>query len=124
MARQGLVARPAKRRRRCLTRPDMASPPVPDLVKRDFTAAAVDCKWCGDLTEVPTDGGKLYAELGDARLEFRGRRRRIAAALEPRARRLAPRPAHRQPADRPREGDGIVRELLAKATPRMKMTDR
>ena len=45
---------------RCLTRPDKAAPPVPDLVKRDFTAPAINHKWCGDLTEVPTDEGKLY----------------------------------------------------------------
>ena len=60
MARQGLVARPSRRRRRWLTRPDKAAPPISDLVNRDFTAAAVNLKWCGDLTEVPTDEGRLY----------------------------------------------------------------
>lgn len=60
MARQGLVGRPTRRRFRCLTRPDKAARPVPDLVKRDFTAPAINLKWCGDLTEVPTDEGKLY----------------------------------------------------------------
>jgi transposase InsO family protein len=60
MARQGLVARPTRTRRGWLTRPDKAAPPVPDLVKRDFTAPAINLKWCGDLTEVPTDEGKLY----------------------------------------------------------------
>ena len=60
MARQGLVARPTRRRRRGLTRPDKAAPPIPDLVKRDFTAPAINHKWCGDLTEVPTEEGKLY----------------------------------------------------------------
>jgi putative transposase len=59
MARQGLVAR-RTRRRRCLTRPDKAAPRIPDLVKRDFAASAVNRKWCGDLTEVPTGEGKLY----------------------------------------------------------------
>jgi len=59
MARQGLVARP-KRRFRSLTRPDKAADPVPDLVKRDFSADKVDEKWCGDLTEIPTEEGKLY----------------------------------------------------------------
>jgi len=29
-------------------------------VKRDFTAPAPDVKWCGDITEIPTDEGKLY----------------------------------------------------------------
>ena len=60
MARQGLVGRPARRRFRSLTRPDKAAPPLPDLVKRDFLAPAINVKWCGDLTEVPTDEGKLY----------------------------------------------------------------
>ena len=60
MSRQGLVARPLPRRRRCLTRPDKAAPAVPDLVKRDFSAPAINTKWCGDLTEIPTNEGKLY----------------------------------------------------------------
>jgi putative transposase len=59
MARQGLVARP-KRHFRSLTRQDKAAKPVPDLVKRDFSAAGINQKWCGDLTELPTDEGKLY----------------------------------------------------------------
>jgi putative transposase len=59
MARQGLVARP-KRRFRSLTRPDKAAEPLPDLLKRDFSATRPDEKWCGDLTEIPTDEGKLY----------------------------------------------------------------
>ena len=60
MVRQGLAGRPPKRKRRCLTRPDKAAAPIPDLVRRDFSAAAVNQKWCGDLTEIPTDEGKLY----------------------------------------------------------------
>ena len=60
MARQGLVGRATRRRFRSLTRPDKAAPVAPDLVKRDFTAPAINQKWCGDLTEVPTDEGKLY----------------------------------------------------------------
>lgn len=59
MARQGLVARQVKRRRG-LTKPDKGKKPFPDLVKRDFTAPAPDVKWCGDITEIPTDEGKLY----------------------------------------------------------------
>ncbi len=59
MTAQGLVARP-KARRRCLTRPDKAAKPVPDLLKRDFHASRINEKWCGDLTEIPTDEGKLY----------------------------------------------------------------
>jgi transposase InsO family protein len=60
MARQGLQGRCPKRKRRSLTRPDKAAAPIPDLVQRDFNAAAIDQRWCGDLTEIPTDEGKLY----------------------------------------------------------------
>jgi putative transposase len=60
MRRQGLVGRPTRRRFRSLTRPDKAAAPAPDLVKRDFSAPAINLKWCGDLTEVATDEGKLY----------------------------------------------------------------
>ena len=60
MARQGLYGRTPKRRRRSLTRPDKAAAPIPDLLKRDFNAEAVNEKWCGDLTEIPCDEGKLY----------------------------------------------------------------
>jgi len=60
MARQGLVGRSPKRRRRCLTRPDKAAAPIADLICRDFTAPAINKRWCGDLTEIPTDEGKLY----------------------------------------------------------------
>lgn len=59
MARQGLVARPKKRRKN-LTRPDKRAVPFPDLVQRKFTAPAPDKKWVGDMTEIPTDEGKLY----------------------------------------------------------------
>jgi len=72
MARQGLQGRFPKRRRRCLTRPDKAAEPIPDLVKRDFSTGPVDRRWCGDLTEIPTDEGKLYLatvlDLGSRRL--------------------------------------------------------
>jgi putative transposase len=59
MARQGLVARQPKRRRG-LTKPDKGKRPFPDLVRRDFTSAAVNVKWCGDITEIPTGEGELY----------------------------------------------------------------
>jgi len=60
MARQGLQGRCPKRKRRSLTRPDKAAAPIPDLVQRDFTAERIDQRWCGDLTEIPTEEGKLY----------------------------------------------------------------
>ena len=59
MRRQGLVARVIKRRSG-LTRQDKTAPKFPDLVRRDFTAPAPNCKWVGDITEIPTAEGKLY----------------------------------------------------------------
>jgi len=59
MARQNLVAR-VKKRRKNLTRQDKSKRPFPDLVCRDFTAPAPNVKWVGDMTEIPTDEGKLY----------------------------------------------------------------
>lgn len=59
MARQGLRARPT-RRRRSLTRPDKAAAPAPDLLKRDFTAQRPDQKWCGDFKEIGTSEGPVY----------------------------------------------------------------
>jgi len=48
MRRQGLVARRIKRRNG-LTKQDKTAPKFPDLVKRDFTAAAPNRKWVGDF---------------------------------------------------------------------------
>lgn len=63
MGRQGLVARKIKRRNG-LTRQDKTAPKFPDLIKRDFSAAAPNVKWVGDMTEIPTGpdgaGTKLY----------------------------------------------------------------
>ena len=59
MRRQGLQGRKPKRRRG-LTKQDKSAPVFADLLRRDFTAAAPNQKWCGDITEIPTDAGKLY----------------------------------------------------------------
>lgn len=40
--------------------PDRLAPPAPDLVQRDFTAARLDEKWCGDITYVQVGGSWLY----------------------------------------------------------------
>jgi putative transposase len=61
MAEMGLAARP-KRRRRGTTRPGKGRWTAPDLVKRDFPAAAINVKWYGDGTEIDTDEGKLYLD--------------------------------------------------------------
>lgn len=59
MRRQGLFGRKPKRRKG-LTKQDKKAAAFPDLLKRDFTAPAPNRKWCGDITEIPTDEGKLY----------------------------------------------------------------
>ncbi len=59
MARQGLQAR-TRRRRRGLTRPDKSADPVPDLLRRDFTAEAPDQKWVGDFKQIPTAEGPVF----------------------------------------------------------------
>ena len=58
MAALGLAGR-TPRRRRSLTKQGKR-PVVPDRVRRQFTAVAPDVLWCGDITEVVTDEGKLY----------------------------------------------------------------
>jgi putative transposase len=46
--------------RQCLTEQDAAAGPIPDLVKRDFTAAAPGQKMVGDITYVATWEGWVY----------------------------------------------------------------
>jgi putative transposase len=58
MAELGLAGR-KPRRRRNLTRQGKR-PAAPDRVGRRFTAPAPNVLWCGDLTVVDTDEGKLY----------------------------------------------------------------
>jgi transposase InsO family protein len=59
MREQGLAAR-RKRKRKVTTRPGKGRWRAPDLVKRDFPAAKLNCKWYGDGTEIATGEGKLY----------------------------------------------------------------
>ena len=61
MAEMGLAARP-KKKRKGTTRPGKGRWRAPDLIKRDFPAAAVNVKWYGDGTEICTDEGKLYLD--------------------------------------------------------------
>src|SRR6266571_2246789 len=56
-----LAARP-KKKRKGTTRPGKGRWRAPDLVKRDFPAAAVNVKWYGDGTDIDTDEGKLYLD--------------------------------------------------------------
>jgi transposase InsO family protein len=59
MRRAGLVPVQVKRRRG-LTVADRAAGPIPDLVGRDFTAAAPGEKMVGDITQIDTDEGALF----------------------------------------------------------------
>lgn len=59
MRRQGLQGRKPKRPKG-LTKQDKKAPKFPDLLRRDFSGSAPSCKWCGDITEIGTDEGKLY----------------------------------------------------------------
>jgi putative transposase len=61
MAQMGLAARP-KKKRKGTTRPGKGRWRAPDLVKRDFPAAAINVKWYGDGTDIDTDEGKLYLD--------------------------------------------------------------
>lgn len=71
MAEQGLVAR-RKRKRRSSTRRDKSARKAPDALKRDFRPPAKpNARWVGDLTEIPTDQGKLHLA---AILDLHGRR--------------------------------------------------
>ncbi len=58
MAELGLAGREPKRRR-SLTRQGKR-PVAPDRVNRKFGAPAPDVLWCGDMTEIVTEQGKLY----------------------------------------------------------------
>ena len=59
MREQHLAARRHKRRK-STTRPGKGRWRAPDLVKRDFPAAALNRKWFGDGTEITTGEGKLH----------------------------------------------------------------
>ena len=61
MGAAGLCGR-APRRWKKTTIPDPAATARADLVRRDFTvnAAAINTRWCGDITYVPTWEGWLY----------------------------------------------------------------
>jgi putative transposase len=61
MRAAGLCGR-RPRRWRGTTIPDPAAAARADLIRRDFTvnAAAVNTRWCGDITSIPTWEGWLY----------------------------------------------------------------
>ena len=60
MRELGLVACQPRPWRHSLTAADAAPAPIPDLVRRDFTAPAPGQKMVGDITYIPTWEGWLY----------------------------------------------------------------
>ncbi|MEY2233878.1 IS3 family transposase [Streptomyces sp. BF23-19] len=61
MRQAGLIGRHRRRRHRTTT-PDPHAVTRPDLVLRDFRPdpAALDTRWCGDITYIATEEGWLY----------------------------------------------------------------
>lgn len=59
MRERGIVGI-TRRRRRSLTKQDAKAAPAPDLIRRDFTAAAPGRRLVGDITYLPTAEGWLY----------------------------------------------------------------
>ena len=59
MRRQGLQGRKPKRRKGT-TKQDKDRAEVPGSAETRVHRAGGEVKWCGDMTEIPTDEGKLY----------------------------------------------------------------
>jgi putative transposase len=72
MATHGLYASDGRRKKVRTTIPDVTAPPLPDLVRRDFTPGEPGARTCGDITYIRTDEGWLYLadvlDLGSRRL--------------------------------------------------------
>lgn len=60
MRRLGLASRAIRRRQPRTTQSDPNARHAPNLLERDFAAAAPDRKWAADITYVPTDDGWSY----------------------------------------------------------------
>ena len=60
MARTGTVRATAVDTGRSRNAQDADQPPIPDLVRRDFTATVPGTKMVGDITYVPTWEGWVY----------------------------------------------------------------
>jgi putative transposase len=78
MADNGLYAKDGRRRKVRTTIPDVSAPPLPDLVRRDFSVGEPGERACGDITYVPTDEGWLF--LAD--VEDIGSRRIVGFAMD------------------------------------------
>lgn len=80
MATHGVYAVDGRRKKVKTTIPDISAPPLPDLIRRDFTTGEPGRRTCGDITYIPTDEGWLY--LADV-LDI-GSRRIIGYAMDAR----------------------------------------
>lgn len=60
MRRCGVIGLHLRRRKPATTIPDRAAPPLPDLVRRDFSPGGPLGRWCGDITALPTRSGWVY----------------------------------------------------------------
>jgi len=68
----GIYAIDGRRAKVRTTIPDICTPPLPDLVRRDFSVGPQDHRWAGDITYIGTDEGWLYLsgvlDLGSRRV--------------------------------------------------------
>lgn len=55
MRYNGIYAIDGRRARVRTTIPDVCAPPLPDLVRRDFSPGEQDRRWAGDITYIGTD---------------------------------------------------------------------
>jgi len=93
MAENGIYAKDGRRRKVRTTIPDVSAPPLPDLVKRDFSVGEPGERTCGDITYIPTGEGWLYLadvlDLGSRRIVGYAMDERMPAGLVARALEMA-----------------------------------
>ena len=78
MAVHGIWAKDGRRRKVRTTISDLSAPPLPDLVRRDFSVGEPGQRTCGDITYIPTGEGWLYL----AGVLDLGSRRAVGYAME------------------------------------------
>ncbi len=79
MAENAICARDGRRRKVRTTIPDVSAPPLPDLVKRNFSVGEPGLRTCGDITYIGTNEGWLYLAVLDV-----GSRRVLGFAMDER----------------------------------------
>lgn len=93
MAQHGISAKDGRRKTVRTTIPDVSAPPLPDLVKRDFSVGEPGERTCGDITYIPTAEGWLYLasvlDLGSRRVVGYAMDERMPAELVARALEMA-----------------------------------